>query len=119
MIVRSATKHHPRSRWPHDQLKVIGRAGVGVDTIDVDAATEKGIAVMNAPAGNTISAAELAFALLLALVRRGSRRRSLNEGRPVGSIAASTAPSCTGRRSGWSAPDESGARWRAGRGPSG
>ena len=70
VIVRSATRITRASLKSPGRLKVIGRAGVGVDTIDVDAATEHGIAVLNAPSGNTISAAELAFALLLALVRR-------------------------------------------------
>ena len=70
VIVRSAVKITRDALAYADRLKVIGRAGVGVDTIDVDAATERGIAVLNAPAGNTISAAELTFALLLALVRR-------------------------------------------------
>src|SRR5688572_12192913 len=63
VIVRSATKISRASLGKPGRLKVIGRAGVGVDTIDVDAATEHGIAVLNAPSGNTISAAELAFAL--------------------------------------------------------
>ena len=81
MIVRSATRITRASLARTTSLKVIGRAGVGVDTIDVDAATEKGIAVMNAPAGNTISAAELAFALLLALVRRvPAADRSMKDG---------------------------------------
>ncbi|HEU4565739.1 MAG TPA: phosphoglycerate dehydrogenase [Gemmatimonadaceae bacterium] len=81
VIVRSATKI-PRDALAHaDRLRVIGRAGVGVDTIDVDAATERGIAVLNAPAGNTISAAELTFALLLALVRRvAAADRSMRAG---------------------------------------
>ena len=70
VLVRSATKITRESLARATRLKVIGRAGVGVDTIDVDAATERGVAVMNAPAGNTISAAELAFALLLSLVRK-------------------------------------------------
>lgn len=70
VLVRSATKITRESLARATRLKVIGRAGVGVDTIDVEAATERGVAVMNAPAGNTISAAELAFALLLALVRK-------------------------------------------------
>ena len=51
------------------RLKVIGRAGVGVDNIDVDAATGKGIIVINAPDGNTISTAEHTFAMLIALAR--------------------------------------------------
>jgi D-3-phosphoglycerate dehydrogenase len=70
VLVRSATKITRESLARATRLKVIGRAGVGVDTIDVEAATERGVAVMNAPAGNTISAAELAFALLASLVRR-------------------------------------------------
>jgi D-3-phosphoglycerate dehydrogenase len=52
------------------ELRVIGRAGAGVDNIDVAAATRRGIAVLNAPAANTVSAAEHTLALLLALVRR-------------------------------------------------
>ena len=52
------------------RLKVIGRAGIGVDNIDIDAATRRGIAVLNAPGANTVSAAEHTFALLLSLVRR-------------------------------------------------
>jgi D-3-phosphoglycerate dehydrogenase len=70
VLVRSATKITRESLARATRLKMIGRAGVGVDTIDVEAATERGVAVMNAPAGNTISAAELAFALLASLVRR-------------------------------------------------
>src|SRR5690606_17911519 len=70
VIVRSATRITRESLAYADRLKVIGRAGVGVDNIDLAAATEKGIAVLNAPSGNTISAAELTMALLLSLVRR-------------------------------------------------
>jgi len=70
VIVRSATRITREALAYADRLKVIGRAGVGVDNIDVEAATERGIAVLNAPSGNTISAAELTMALLLALVRR-------------------------------------------------
>lgn len=50
-------------------LKVVGRAGVGVDNIDVDACTDRGIVVVNVPGGNTISTAEHTFALMLSLVR--------------------------------------------------
>ena len=65
-----------------ESLEVVGRAGVGLDNIDVDAATGRGIAVMNAPAGNTVSTAELAFALLLSAARRiPAADRSLREGR--------------------------------------
>ncbi len=70
VVVRSATKITREALRLADRLKVIGRAGVGVDNIDVAAATERGVAVLNAPAGNTISAAELAFALILSLVRK-------------------------------------------------
>ena len=70
VIVRSTTTITRESLSRADRLRVIGRAGVGVDNIDVQAATERGIAVLNAPSGNTISAAELTFALLLSLVRR-------------------------------------------------
>jgi D-3-phosphoglycerate dehydrogenase len=70
VIVRSTSRITRESLAGAQRLRVIGRAGVGVDNIDVDAATERGIAVLNAPSGNTTSAAELAFALLLALARR-------------------------------------------------
>jgi D-3-phosphoglycerate dehydrogenase len=70
LIVRSATKVKAPMLEKAPLLKVIGRAGVGVDNIDLVAATERGIAVLNAPAGNTVSAAELTMALILAMVRR-------------------------------------------------
>ena len=70
LIVRSATKVDSDMLAEAQSLKVIGRAGVGVDNIDLDAATERGIAVLNAPAGNTVSAAELTLALMLSVVRR-------------------------------------------------
>ncbi len=69
LIVRSETRVTADllTRAPH--LRVIARAGTGVDNIDVHAATRRGIAVMNAPGANTVSAAEHALGLLLALVR--------------------------------------------------
>ena len=70
VLVRSSTTITRASLARAEHLQVIGRAGVGVDNIDVDAATERGIAVLNAPSGNTISAAELTFALLLSMARR-------------------------------------------------
>ncbi len=69
LLVRSATRVPAEALEGAEKLKVIGRAGAGVDTIDVDAATERGIAVMNAPDGNTLAAAEHALALLFALAR--------------------------------------------------
>ena len=73
LLVRSSTPVTAESIADAKQLKVIGRAGAGVDTIDVDAATAKGIAVMNAPDGNTLAAAEHALSLLFALARHVPR----------------------------------------------
>uniref|UniRef100_A0A3Q3MPS5 phosphoglycerate dehydrogenase n=1 Tax=Labrus bergylta TaxID=56723 RepID=A0A3Q3MPS5_9LABR len=69
LVVRSATKVTADVIDAADNLKIIGRAGTGVDNVDVDAATKKGIIVMNTPSGNTISAAELTCALLMSLSR--------------------------------------------------
>jgi len=70
LIVRSATKVTRAAIAAATRLEVIGRAGAGVDTIDVEAATERGIIVMNTPGGNTTAVAEHTLALLLALARR-------------------------------------------------
>ena len=69
LIVRSATKVTADIVERATKLKVIGRAGVGVDNVDVDAATRRGIVVANAPESNVVSAAEHAVGLLLALAR--------------------------------------------------
>ena len=69
MIVRSQTRVTADIIEAGKKLQVIGRAGVGVDNIDIDAATRRGIIVVNAPTGNTISAAEHTIALMLALAR--------------------------------------------------
>ncbi len=69
LIVRSATKVTAAVFENAGRLKVVGRAGVGTDNIDKDAATKKGVVVMNTPGGNTISTCEHAFALLFALLR--------------------------------------------------
>jgi D-3-phosphoglycerate dehydrogenase / 2-oxoglutarate reductase len=69
ILVRSATKLTADLIARADNLKVIGRAGVGVDNVDVDAATKRGIIVANAPQSNVITAAEHTVALLLALAR--------------------------------------------------
>jgi D-3-phosphoglycerate dehydrogenase / 2-oxoglutarate reductase len=73
VLVRSATSIDAASLADASHLRVIGRAGAGVDTIDVDAATARGIAVMNAPDGNTLAAAEHALSLLFALARHVPR----------------------------------------------
>ena len=69
VIVRSATKITAELMDAAKNLKVIGRAGVGVDNIDVKAATTRGIVVMNAPDGNTITTAEHTIALLVSMAR--------------------------------------------------
>jgi len=68
-IIRSGTKIDANLISDAKNLKVIGRAGVGVDNIDIDAATENGVVVMNVPDGNTISAAEHTMALIATLSR--------------------------------------------------
>lgn len=70
LLVRSQTTVTKELLESADQLKIIGRAGVGVDNIDLDAATEKGIIVVNAPDGNTNSAAEHTVAMMMAMARK-------------------------------------------------
>ena len=69
LMVRSQTKVTPKIIEAGVNLKIIGRAGVGVDNIDLEAATQKGIIVVNSPDGNTIAAAEHTVALMLAMAR--------------------------------------------------
>ena len=70
LVVRSETKVTRKVIESAPKLRVVGRAGVGVDNVDVEAATQRGIVVMNTPAGNTISTAELTFSMLMALARK-------------------------------------------------
>jgi D-3-phosphoglycerate dehydrogenase len=70
LIIRSATKADAALINAATRLKAIARAGVGVDNVDLDAASAKGIAVMNTPDGNTVATAEFAFGLMLALARQ-------------------------------------------------
>src|SRR6478735_309980 len=70
MVVRSETKVTKKIIEAAPKLRVVGRAGVGVDNIDVEAATQHGVVVMNTPGGNTITTAELTFAMLLGLARK-------------------------------------------------
>jgi D-3-phosphoglycerate dehydrogenase / 2-oxoglutarate reductase len=70
LAIRSATKVTPKILEQAKKLKVIGRAGIGVDNVDVPAATAKGIIVMNTPFGNSITTAEHAITLMLALARQ-------------------------------------------------
>ena len=69
IVIRSATKMTAALLERASSLRVIGRAGVGVDNVDVDAATKRGIVVANAPQSNVVTAAEHTMALLLALAR--------------------------------------------------
>lgn len=69
LVIRSATKVTAEIISAADNLEVIGRAGIGVDNVDVPAATQKGIVVMNTPGGNTTTTAEHAVALMMSMVR--------------------------------------------------
>jgi len=81
MIIRSGVKVREKVLAEPGRLKVIARAGVGVDNVDVPLATEKGVVVMNTPDANTVSTAELALTLMMALSRRVSpANASLREG---------------------------------------
>jgi D-3-phosphoglycerate dehydrogenase len=70
LVVRSETKVTKNIIAAAKQLRVVGRAGVGVDNVDIEAATQNGTVVMNTPGGNTVTTAELSFAMLLALARK-------------------------------------------------
>jgi D-3-phosphoglycerate dehydrogenase len=82
ILIRSATKMTPELIGRAERLRVIGRAGVGVDNVDVEAATKRGIVVANAPQSNVVTAAEHTMALLLALARNiPQAHQSLIEGK--------------------------------------
>lgn len=82
LIIRSGTKVTEEVIRNATKLKVIGRAGTGLDNVDIQAANEKGIVVMNVPGGNTLSAAEHTLALLFALARKiPQANQSVKEGR--------------------------------------
>src|SRR5260221_5211367 len=70
LVVRSETKVTRKVMEAAPKLRAVGRAGVGVDNVDTDAATQRGVIVMNTPSGNTISTAELTFSMLMALARK-------------------------------------------------
>ena len=69
VLIRSATQMDPEAIAAGKDLKVIARAGVGLDNVDIKAATEAGVMVVNAPTSNVVSAAELAVGHLLSLAR--------------------------------------------------
>jgi D-3-phosphoglycerate dehydrogenase len=70
LVVRSATKVTAPVLQAGVRLQIVGRAGVGVDNIDIQAATKNGVMVMNTPNGNTVSTAQLALSLLMNMVRK-------------------------------------------------
>ena len=70
LAIRSATKVTPKIIAAATKLKVIGRAGIGVDNVDIPAATQRGIVVMNTPFGNAITTAEHAISMMMALARQ-------------------------------------------------
>jgi len=70
LIIRSATQVTPRVIERADRLRVVGRAGIGVDNVDIPAASRRGIVVMNTPTGNSVTTAEHALALLASLARK-------------------------------------------------
>src|SRR3974390_15392 len=68
--VRSETKVPKKVIEAAKSLRAVGRAGVGIDNVDVEAATQSGVVVMNTPGGNTVTTAELSFAMILNLARK-------------------------------------------------
>jgi len=80
IITRSRTKVDAELIEAATKLTVIGRGGVGVDNIDLDAASRRGILVLNAPEANNVSAAELAMALMLSAARGVNRSDKLTRG---------------------------------------
>lgn len=82
LVVRSATKVTRELLDAAPKLRIVARAGTGVDTIDVPAATERGVLVVNAPGANSVSVAELAMAMMLSLARHTpAADRAMKEGR--------------------------------------
>jgi len=82
LIIRSGSKVTAKVIEAARRLKVVGRAGIGVDNVDVPVATRRGIIVMNTPTGNTITTAEHAIALLFAVARRlGMADATMKEGK--------------------------------------
>ena len=82
MVVRSETKVTAKVFEAAPKLKVVGRAGVGIDNVDVEAATQHGVVVMNTPGGNTITTAELTFGMILSVARKiGQAHSSMADGK--------------------------------------
>ena len=86
LIIRSATQVTAEVLAAGTDLIVVGRAGIGLDNVDVAAATERGVMVVNAPQSNTLSAAEHTMALLLAQARNVPQAQRRAEGRSLGAL---------------------------------
>ena len=82
LIIRSAVQVDSQLLEHAPRLQVIGRAGIGVDNVDIEAATKKGVMVMNTPGGNAVSVAEHTLAMMLAMARSIPRaNESMHAGR--------------------------------------
>ena len=110
IAVRSGTQLTAEVLQNQARLKAIVRAGVGVDNIDVPAATRQGIVVMNTPGGNTVSTAEHTMALMLALARNVAGPMTASS-RESGTATPSPAPSSRARPWAWSAWAGSASPW--------
>jgi D-3-phosphoglycerate dehydrogenase len=86
LAIRSATKVTEKVIAAATNLKVIGRAGIGVDNVDIPAASKKGIIVMNTPFGNSITTAEHAIAMMFAVARQIPEAKRLHPCRQVGEV---------------------------------
>ena len=80
LVIRSATKVTKEILEAATNLKVVGRAGIGLDNVDIPCATKHGVAVMNTPGGNTVTTAEHAIAMMMALTRNIPRGTSTLKG---------------------------------------
>ena len=114
LLVRSATTVDAEALAAAPRLKVVARAGVGLDNVDVRAATQSGVMVVNAPTSNIVSAAELAVALMLAAARNVSAGARRAARRASGSGRSTPASSCTRRPSASSASAGSASSSRSG-----
>ena len=112
LVVRSETKVTAEVFAAGKQLQVVGRAGVGVDNIDLNAATERGVVVVNAPLGNTISAAEHTIGADAGARAPHPGGERVAEGRRVEARRSSSAWSCAARRWASSGSARSARRWR-------
>ena len=92
LAVRSSTKVTADVLAAAAKLKVVGRAGIGVDNVDLAAATQRGVVVMNTPFGNSITTAEHSIAMMLAAARPRARPASSPAPRAPGPSGASACP---------------------------